>query len=96
VIGGKGPLVLLVSGWPQTWYAWRDIMTDSAQTFTVIAVDTRGVGLSAKPKGGYDTGTLANDLVRLMSLPGYERFALVTRHRRLDRLCNDRRPSGTC
>ena len=48
-----------------------------AEDFTVIAVDQRGIGLSDKPATGYDTGTLANDLVALMDALGHQRFAVV-------------------
>jgi pimeloyl-ACP methyl ester carboxylesterase len=77
VIGGEGPPLLLVHGWPETWYAWRLLMPALARNFTVIAVDQRGIGLSDKPAGGYDTGTLAGDLVALMDALGHQRFALV-------------------
>jgi pimeloyl-ACP methyl ester carboxylesterase len=77
VIGGDGPPLLLVHGWPETWYAWRLLMPALARDFTVIAVDQRGIGLSDKPADGYDTGTLAADLVKLMDALGHERFALV-------------------
>jgi pimeloyl-ACP methyl ester carboxylesterase len=77
VIGGEGPPLLLVHGWPETWYAWRLVMPTLARDFEVIAVDQRGVGLSDKPPGGYDTGTLADDLIALMDELGHERFALV-------------------
>ena len=63
VIGGDGPPLLLVHGWPETWYAWRLLMPALARDFQVIAVDQRGIGLSDKPADGYDTGTLAGDLV---------------------------------
>ena len=77
VIGGEGPPLLLVHGWPETWYAWRLLMPALARDFEVIAVDQRGIGLSDKPAGGYDTGTLAADLVALMDALGHERFALA-------------------
>jgi pimeloyl-ACP methyl ester carboxylesterase len=77
VIGGEGPPLLLVHGWPETWYAWRLLMPALARDFQVIAVDQRGRGLSDKPEGGYDTGTLATDLVALMDALGHERFAVV-------------------
>ena len=48
-----------------------------ARDFEVIAVDQRGIGLSDKPEDGYDTGTLADDLVALMDALGHERFAVV-------------------
>src|SRR5436190_8231908 len=77
VVGGQGPPLLLVHGWPETWYAWRLVMQALARDFEVIAVDQRGIGLSDKPADGYDAGTLANDLVALMDALGHERFALV-------------------
>ena len=76
VTGGDGPPLLLVHGWPQTWYAWRLLMPELARDFTVVAVDQRGIGLSGKPEDGYDTGTLASDLVALMDALGHPRFAL--------------------
>jgi pimeloyl-ACP methyl ester carboxylesterase len=76
VTGGAGPPLLLVHGWPQTWYAWRMLMPALARDFSVVAVDQRGIGLSDKPTGGYDTGTLARDLVALMDALGHPRFAL--------------------
>jgi pimeloyl-ACP methyl ester carboxylesterase len=76
VTGGDGPPLLLVHGWPQTWYAWRLLMPELARDFTVIAVDQRGIGLSGKPEDGYDAGTLASDLVALMDALGHPRFAV--------------------
>jgi pimeloyl-ACP methyl ester carboxylesterase len=77
VIGGDGPPLLLVHGWPENWYAWRLLMPALARDFEIIAVDQRGIGLSDKPSDGYDTGTLAGDLVALMDALGHERFAVV-------------------
>jgi pimeloyl-ACP methyl ester carboxylesterase len=77
VVGGEGPPLLLVHGWPELWYAWRMVMPVLAENFEVIAVDQRGIGLSDKPAAGYDTGTLAGDLIGLMDALGHERFALV-------------------
>src|SRR6476660_2947613 len=76
VTGGDGPPLMLVHGWPQTWYAWRMLMPALARDFTVVAVDQRGIGLSDKPEDGYDTGTLAGDLVALMDALGHRRFAM--------------------
>ncbi len=55
VIGGSGPLIVLLHGFPNTWYAWRDVMTLLAPTMTVLAVDLRGLGDS-------DAGDLPNDV----------------------------------
>ncbi|MEV3854087.1 alpha/beta hydrolase [Streptomyces sp. NPDC050095] len=77
VTGGDGPALLLVGGWPQTWYAWREVMPALARRHTVVAVDSRGAGLSDKPDDGYDAGTLAADLVALMAALGHDRFDVV-------------------
>ena len=77
VIGGDGPPLLLVHGWPQTWYQWRLVMPTLARGFQVVAVDQRGIGLSDKPQGGYDTATQADDMVGLMEALGHQRFAMV-------------------
>src|ERR687894_3095430 len=52
VIGGDGPPLLLVHGWPQTWYQYRLLMPALAKHFEVIAVDQRGIGLTDKPQDG--------------------------------------------
>jgi pimeloyl-ACP methyl ester carboxylesterase len=77
VTGGEGPPLLLVHGWPQTWYAWRLVMLALARDFQVVVPDQRGTGLSAKPEDGYDTGTLAGDLAALMDALGHDRFAVA-------------------
>lgn len=77
VIGGEGPALLMLAGWPQNWYVWRYIMLPLARRFTVIAADPRGVGLTDKPKSGYDSVSLALDMFDLMSALGYERFRMV-------------------
>jgi len=76
VTGGEGPPLLLVHGWPQFWYQFRMIMPALARDFSVVAVDQRGIGLSDQPADGYDTATLASDLVALMDALGHPRFAL--------------------
>jgi pimeloyl-ACP methyl ester carboxylesterase len=77
VVGGDGPPLLLIHGWPGSWYYWRLVMPALARDFEVIAVDQRGIGLSDKPEEGYDTRTLANDLAGLMDALRHEQFAVV-------------------
>jgi pimeloyl-ACP methyl ester carboxylesterase len=77
VVGGDGPPLLLVHGWPQTWYQWRLVMPALARDFQVVAVDQRGIGLSDKPQEGYDAGTQAADMVAVMRALGHEQFAMV-------------------
>jgi pimeloyl-ACP methyl ester carboxylesterase len=77
VVGGTGPPLLLIHGWPQTWYQYRLLMPALARDFEVVVAEQRGIGLSDKPEDGYDSRTLANDYVLLMEALGHERFALV-------------------
>ena len=77
VMGGAGLPVLLIHGWPGSWYYWRLVMPALARDFAVIAVDQPGIGLSDKPEEGYDTRTLANDLAGLMDALGHQQFAVA-------------------
>src|SRR5262249_22364329 len=77
VTGGQGPPLLLVHGWPQTWYAWRLGEPALAGQFTLIPPHQPGTGLSRQPDDGYDTGTLAGDLAALMDALGHARFAVA-------------------
>ena len=56
VIGGHGNPVVLLHGWPATWYEWIHVMPALAKNYTVIAPDLRGFGDSSKSLTGYDTG----------------------------------------
>ena len=51
---GQGEPVVLLHGWPQSWYAWRRIMPELAKNYRVIAPDLRGLGDSSRPLDGYD------------------------------------------
>jgi pimeloyl-ACP methyl ester carboxylesterase len=74
---GAGPLVLLLHGFPQFWWAWRHQLVALADAgFRAVAVDLRGYGASDKPPRGYDTGTLAADITQLITALG-ERDAIV-------------------
>lgn len=76
---GKGPLLILLHGWPQTWYEWDKVMPPLASKFTVIAPDLRGLGLSEKTPTGYDKHTIANDIAALIKHFG-ESSAFVVGH----------------
>src|SRR3984957_3384959 len=59
--------MVLVHGYPETWWEWRHVMPILASAgFRVIAVDYRGAGNSSKPAGGYDKRTMAQDIQRLL------------------------------
>jgi pimeloyl-ACP methyl ester carboxylesterase len=77
VISGKGDPVVLLHGWPQTWYQWRKIIPALAERYTVIAPDMRGLGDSARPATGYDKRTIAEDIYQLVRQLGFERIFLV-------------------
>lgn len=77
VAGGKGPLVILMPGWPQTWWAFHKIMPALAENYRVVAVDIRGMGASDKPEGGYDKKNMAVDIRELVRSFGYERAHIV-------------------
>lgn len=74
---GSGPAVMLLHGWPQTWYEWRHVMADLAADHTVIAPDLRGCGLSGKPIVGYDGNSVARDLTGLADHLGWGDFVVV-------------------
>jgi pimeloyl-ACP methyl ester carboxylesterase len=79
VMMGEGPLLILLHGWPQTWYEWRKVMPALAGKFTVVAPDLRGLGLSEKTQAGYDKHTIANDVAALIKHLG-ERSAIIVGH----------------
>lgn len=75
-----GPLVVLLHGFPEFWFEWRELIGPLAQAgFRVAAPDQRGYNLSAKPKGvaGYRLDALATDIFALASALGHNRFSLV-------------------
>jgi pimeloyl-ACP methyl ester carboxylesterase len=59
VTGGTGQPLVLLHGWPQSWYAWRGIMPALAERYTVYALDLPGMGDSVGTPSGYDKATLA-------------------------------------
>ena len=73
VSGGEGSPLVLLPGWPQTWWQFRKIMPALGERHRVIAVDLRGMGGSAKPAAGYDKKTMATDIVDLARTLGYDR-----------------------
>jgi pimeloyl-ACP methyl ester carboxylesterase len=66
VRGGTGPTLVLLHGYPQTWYMWRKVLPAVAEHFTVIAPDLRGAGGSDAPTDGYTKSSLADDIHDLL------------------------------
>ncbi|MDX6280133.1 MAG: hypothetical protein QOH03_1204 [Kribbellaceae bacterium] len=77
VAGGRGEPLVLLPGWPVTWWEFRRIMPVLAQRYRVIAVDLRGMNLSAKPSSGYDKKTMARDVFELARQLGYSSINLA-------------------
>ncbi|HTD29518.1 MAG TPA: alpha/beta hydrolase [Xanthomonadaceae bacterium] len=73
VAGGKGQPLVLLPGWPETWWEFHLIMPTLATRYHVIAVDLRGMGGSSKPQGGYDKKNMAEDIYELVRLLGYDK-----------------------
>ncbi|ARN83306.1 alpha/beta fold hydrolase [Methylocystis bryophila] len=63
---GAGPALVLLHGWPQTWFAWRNVMERLSTRFTLIAPDLRGLGLTQRTADGYDKRTIAADIRALI------------------------------
>ncbi|MEM6801279.1 MAG: alpha/beta hydrolase [Bacteroidota bacterium] len=82
LIGGSGPPLLLLHGYPQSHVMWHKIAPKLAQHFTVVLSDLRGYGDSSKPPTDeqhlpYSKRKMAGDQVQLMRKLGYEKFLLA-------------------
>jgi pimeloyl-ACP methyl ester carboxylesterase len=66
VEGGTGEVLVLIPGWPETWWAYHKVMPILAQQYRVIVVDLRGMGSSDKPLYGYDKRNMAKDIYGLV------------------------------
>ena len=71
------PPVLLLHGWPQHWWMWRDVLAELARDHRVIAPDLRGLGWSEAPRRGYVKQELADDNIALLDALGLDRVALI-------------------
>ncbi len=82
VVGGSGPPLLMLHGYPQNLSLWARIAPKLAARFTVVCADLRGYGESAKPKdaadhSNYSFRAMAGDQLGLMRQLGFERFHVV-------------------
>ncbi len=77
-IGGKGPAVVLLHGYGETGDMWSPLAADLARDHTVIVPDLRGMGLSARPAGGYDKKTQGKDIAGLLDALKIDKTELVT------------------
>jgi pimeloyl-ACP methyl ester carboxylesterase len=76
VVGGDGPPLVLLHGFPQTWWEWHKVMPILAEQHTVVALDLRGAGHFDSPLGGYDKASLAEDVHGVMGALGFDRYTV--------------------
>ncbi|HEV7753492.1 MAG TPA: alpha/beta hydrolase [Baekduia sp.] len=74
---GEGEPVLLLHGWPQHWYAWRNVIPLLSERHRVICPDLRGFGWTDAPRDGYGTAALVDDLLALLDTLELDRVLIV-------------------
>jgi pimeloyl-ACP methyl ester carboxylesterase len=76
---GKGPLILFLHGFPEFWFAWKDLLPEFANDHLAVAVDMRGYNLSSKPESvdAYEVPILVEDVRALAEKLGAQKFVLV-------------------
>jgi hypothetical protein len=82
VRGGHGPTLLLLHGYPQTWYSWDGILPALARHYTVVAPDLPGAGLSSAPAAAtdYTKKAMAADIYGLMVRLGLSHHIRIVGH----------------
>jgi len=73
VEGGRGEPLILVPGYPETWWAYHKVMPILAEKYFVIVVEMRGMGSSDKPADGYEKRNMAKDIFELVKKLGYDK-----------------------
>jgi pimeloyl-ACP methyl ester carboxylesterase len=76
---GAGAPILFLHGFPEYWGAWRAIMKELGGQFRSVAIDTRGINLSERPKSvsGYTMDELVEDVRQTIGALGYDKLTLV-------------------
>ncbi len=76
---GKGPLIVMIHGFPDYWYTWRKQMEVLSKNYQTVAIDQRGYNLSDKPKGveNYDVKLLVSDVIAVIRSLGQEKAIVV-------------------
>ncbi len=79
VTAGKGPLVVMIHGFPDFWYTWRAQIPELAKRYQVVAIDQRGYNLSDKPEGveNYATAKLVGDVAAVIKHFGRDKATVV-------------------
>src|SRR5437667_11557038 len=75
----KAPLIVMIHGFPDFWYTWRDQMEALSDNYQVVAIDQRGYNLSDKPKGveNYDVKLLVSDVAAVIKHLGRDKAIIV-------------------
>lgn len=78
-LGRRGRLIVMIHGFPDFWYTWRDQMRVLSHRFRVVAIDQRGYNLSDRPAGveAYTLATLAGDVAAVIRASGEEHAVIV-------------------
>ena len=76
---GSGPLIVMIHGFPDFWYTWRDQMAALSDTYQCVAIDQRGYNLSDKPKGveNYRLPLLVGDVAAVIKSLGRDKAIIV-------------------
>ena len=77
VESGSGPPLVVLHGFPESWYAWSELVETMASDFRVLAVDLKGAGLSSTVDGDYSVAAMADELAALLEQIGVDRFYLA-------------------
>ncbi|WP_337271504.1 alpha/beta fold hydrolase [Oryzifoliimicrobium ureilyticus] len=79
VVGGveHGETIVLLAGFPESWYAWRHVIPLLGERYRVVAIDLPGQGDSDRPMDGYDTQTVAERVHAFIAAMGIKRYSLV-------------------
>jgi pimeloyl-ACP methyl ester carboxylesterase len=79
VIGGHGPVLVLLHGWPMTWWEWHTVMPSLARHHTLVAFDLPGLGDSTVPtSGGYTAADTAQRLHQAITALGFGRISILS------------------
>src|SRR5580700_11716775 len=76
---GRGPLIVMIHGFPDFWYTWRNQMDALSARYRVVAVDQRGYDLSGRPSGveQYAIPLLVDDVGAVIKAEGQTSAVIV-------------------